>query len=102
MVLESLVYERPPRPIIKYRDLFEKTGSHVVIRVLRPSVESILERRRLRGRTDDAFRDARRNIEHQLWCLHDATIEAEWVVDSSDETQKDTYQQHFAGLVDGR
>jgi len=98
VVFDFLVYEDPPLRIDAYEDSLRRSGLPFVTRVLRPSVDSILERRRARRRPSGRDVDGRRhNAEHQLTCL--ASIDAERVIDTSNETPEETYARHFFHLV---
>jgi predicted kinase len=97
VVYDFLVYEDPPFRIAAYEDALRRHQVPFVTRVLRPSVESILERQRTRGRPSDHDVEGRRHdAEHQLTCL--ASIDAEQVIDTSNETPEETYERHFSQL----
>ena len=100
-VLEFLVYEDPPRRLTDYQEFLEQRKIPYVTRVLRPGVETILERQQVRGRPSDRDREImRRHAEHQLRCLYSDRIQADWVIDSSGQTADQTYSRHFARLVE--
>jgi hypothetical protein len=103
VVLEFIVYENPPQPIIFYRGELEKLGVPVHVRVLRPSLDDILLRQGVRANSHDtevelAARKA--NAEHQLRCLSSEHIDPRWVVDSSGVPLEEVYQRHFASIVE--
>ncbi len=94
VVIEFLIYERPARRLYQYRDAFEGA----IVRVLRPSLETILERKRIRGRVYDENPDVE-GVRRHLGCFED--LDPDWVIDSSDETAEETYERHFAAIVTG-
>ncbi len=101
VVFEFLVYENPPARISDYQDFLRSRGTRFVTRILRPSVESILERQRVRGRpSDHNVQRRRRQAEHQVACLLADLIDPEWVIDSSEETLDETYSRHFLHFVE--
>jgi hypothetical protein len=66
----------------------------------RPSVETVLERQRIRGRPSDRdIEDRRRHAEHQLACLGSDLVSPDWVIDSSGETLEETYSLRLRDLV---
>src|SRR5215216_2326798 len=98
VVLEFIVYENPPQPILFYRSELEKCKAPVQIKVLRPSLQDILARQELRANVHDresplAARKA--NAEHQLLCLSSDFIQPDWVVDSSGLSVEEVYARHF-------
>ena len=100
-VLEFLVYEDPPHGLTDYQQFLEQRKIPYVARVLRPGVETILERQQVRGRPSDRDREIMgRHAEHQLRCLYSDRIQADWVIDSSGQTADQTYSRHFARLVE--
>jgi adenylate kinase family enzyme len=99
VVLEFIVYETPPQPIIRYQKELRELGIPFATKVLRPEVEKILERKAARGDIGDA--------EHQLFntrlqvrSLSSEFIDSSWVVDSTKESLEETYQRHFAKIVE--
>jgi len=102
VVLEFIVYDHPPQPILFYRDALEKLRVPVHIKVLRPALQDILARQAFRANTHDresplATRKA--NAEHQLFCLHSDFIQPDWVVDSSGLSVEEVYARYFASIV---
>lgn len=105
VVLEFIVYDQPPQPIIFYRNELEKLKVPVHIKVLRPSLQDILARQEFRANVHDresplAARTT--NAEHQLSCLRSDFIQPEWVVDSSSLSVEEVYTRHFAQVVTAR
>jgi hypothetical protein len=102
VVLEFIVYDHPPQPIIFYRDELDKLKVPVQIKVLRPSLQDILARQEFRANAHDRERPlaARKaNAEHQLFCLSSDFIQPDWVVDSSGLSVEEVYARHFAPIV---
>jgi hypothetical protein len=104
VVLEFIVYDNPPQPIIFYWGKLEKLKVPVHIKVLRPSLQDILARQESRANVHDresplAARKA--NAEHQLFCLSSDFIQPDWVVDSSGLSVEEVYARHFAQIVNG-
>jgi hypothetical protein len=102
VVLEFIVYDNPPQPIIFYWDELEKLKVPVHIKVLRPSLQDILARQEFRANAHDRERPlaARKaNAEHQLFCLSSDFIQPDWVVDSSGLSVEEVYARHFAQIV---
>ncbi len=103
VVLEFIVYDDPPQPIIFYQTQLARLGVPHYTKVLRPSVEEILTRQDTRGNSHDRERelaDRRVNAEHQVRCLSSEHIDPKWVVDSSASSLEEVYQRHFAELVE--
>lgn len=103
VVLEFIVYDNPPQPIIFYQAQLAKLGVPVYTKVLRPAVDEILARQSQRGNSHDREYElaARRaNAEHQVRCVSGEQIDPSWVVDSSTTSLEDVYQRFFAELVE--
>jgi adenylate kinase family enzyme len=105
VVLEFIVYDDPPQPIVFYQTQLAEIGVAVHTKVLRPAVDEILARQSARGNSHDRERELderRANAEHQLRCLRSKHIDSSWVIDSSATSIEDVYQRYFAGLVEMR
>jgi adenylate kinase family enzyme len=103
VVLEFIVYDNPPQPIIFYQAQLAKLGVPVHTKVLHPTVDEILARQDTRGNSHDRERELaerRANAEHQLRCLSSEHIDPSWVVDSTTISLEDLYRRHFAKLVE--
>ena len=75
--------EHPSHELRDYQRFLESRGVPFVTRVLRPSVEAILERQRTRGRPTDRDLEGRRlHAAHQVRCLQSEQIDPEWIIDS--------------------
>jgi len=102
VVLEFILYEDPPRPLLNYQSALELRNIPFVTRVLRPRADEVLRRMKTRGRTRDADIDKRRaQTEHQLRCLASPYIQDDWVIDTSDITLEEVYVGHFQKIVEG-
>lgn len=103
VVIEFIIYEDPPQPIHRYADTLTNDGYTVAVRVLRPTIETLMQRQAQRGNAHDTQLSAevrRRNAEHQLRCVHSAAIAPAWVVDTSHLSRDASYATHFAHLVE--
>jgi|TARA_Y100000310_G_scaffold320925_1_gene377863 hypothetical protein len=82
----------PPRLISEYQTMLEDRGIPFVTKVLRPSVESILERQQERGRPSEKNVERQRhNAKLQLACLDSDLIKPDWIVDSTGLSLAKTY-----------
>ena len=103
VAIEFIVYEDPPQPILFYERQLETYGFSVAIRVLRPAVETLLQRQAKRGNSHDIevpLETRRGFAEQQVRCLRSTAVALEWVIDSSDLSIDDLYDRHFAHLVE--
>ena len=103
VVIEFIIYEDPPQPIRFYHTTLTQLGHVVDVRVLRPTVEVLMQRQAQRGNAHDTELsvDMRRaNAEHQVRCLHSLAIDPAWVIDTSHHTVDAVYATHFAHLVE--
>ena len=90
-----------PAVLRDYQHFLEQRDIPFVTRVLRPRIETVLERQRVRGRPSDRDHESRhRHAEHQLKCLNSVMIHDDWVIDSSQETAEQTYSTHFMHFVE--
>lgn len=104
VVLDFILYEVPPQPILFYQAELAKLDVDVVTRVLCPRVEIILKRQATRANSHDtevAVTERRRNAEHQIRCARAGDINPDWIIDSSDFSLEELYERHFAKLVSG-
>lgn len=101
VVLEFIVYHQPPTPILVYQNALKARRIPFITRVLLPSVEEILKRQRVRGRSGDSdLEDHRLNAEHQCSCLSSAYIKSEWRINSTNMSLEEVYQVHFRAIVE--
>ena len=100
-VLEFILYEDPPRPLLRYQAALTAERVDFVTMILRPSVDELLRRIQLRGRTNDMDRPGlRAHAEHQLRVLDSQYIEEDWVVDTTDLTLERAYEQYFKPIAE--
>jgi adenylate kinase family enzyme len=101
VVLEFILYETPPRPLLNYQDVLRSRRIPFESRLLRPHVDEVLRRMRSRGRPRDAdVEKRRREVAQQLSCLEPPHIEAKWLLDTTDLRLEEVYQRHFRHLVE--
>ena len=103
VAIEFIVYEDPPQPIQFYATVLADAGYQVAVRVLRPTVDVLLERQAKRGNAHDTevSVEVRRGFaDQQVRCLHSPAIDPTWVIDSSELSIDDVYQKHFTPLVE--
>jgi adenylate kinase family enzyme len=85
VVVEFILYEDPPHPLLNYRDALTSQGIPFTTRILRPSADEVIRRMKMRGRPADADLEKRRaQVEQQLRCLASPHIQHDWVIDTSD------------------
>lgn len=95
VVLECILYEDPPYPLMSYHDFLNKHQIAYETIVLKPSLETIMQRMKARGRKEDlADEDEnRKNAMHQLQCLESDYIDPTWVIDSTELSLEEVYEQ---------
>lgn len=101
-VLEFILYEDPPQPLLRYSDALDGAGIPFVTRILRPDVEEILRRieSRARGRDEEKDREGlRANAWYQVHVLGSDHIRPDWVLDTTALSAEEVYERHFASLV---
>jgi adenylate kinase family enzyme len=102
VVLEFILYQDPPTPLLTYQRILSERSIPYITRVLRPTVEQLLQR--IQGRGRDTHHDVltlRANAEHQTTCLDSSAIRGEWRIDPRDKSIEDLYEHHFRTLVEG-
>jgi adenylate kinase family enzyme len=101
VVLEFILYETPPRPLLNYQAALRSRRIPFESRILKPELSEVLRRVQTRARPGDADLEARRkNTLHQLRCLEPPHVDAGWIVDTTDLSLEDVYQRHFRHLVE--
>lgn len=101
VVLEFILYEDPPRPLLNYQNALTLRGIPFTTRILRPSADEVLRRMKMRGRPRDADVEKRRaQAEQQLRCLASPYIHHDWVIDTSDIPLEEVYATHFLAIVE--
>lgn len=102
VVLEFILYEAPPAPLLAYQAALRSSGVAFETRILRPHIDAVVRRVRDRGRPGDAhLEQRRREIAHQLGCLEPPHVDAGWILDTTDLTLEQVYERHFRHLVEG-
>lgn len=105
VVVDFIVYEDPPQPIIFYREALSQLGVPVHIKVLRPSVDELIRRQALRANAHDtevAESDRRKYAQNEVRYLSSMHIDPSWVVDPTGLSIEDVYKQAFLELVERR
>lgn len=103
VVLEFILYEDPPLPLLNYQNALSAKAIQFETRILRPSVDEVAQRMRLHGRAGDADVEKRRaEITHQISCLSSPHIERHCVLHTSDLSLEEVYANHFRVMVEGR
>jgi len=101
VVLEFILYEDPPHPLLNYQMAFSARHIPVVTRILRTSADELLRRMQVRGRPRDADMQKRRaQLESQLRCLSSHHIHGDWVIDTSDLLLDQVYARHFQAMIE--
>jgi hypothetical protein len=101
VVLEFILYQDPPHPLLNYRNALTSRGIPFTTRILRPSADEVLRRMKMRGRRRDADVEKRRaQAEWQLRCLASPYIQHDWVIDTSDIPLEEVYVTHFQAIVE--
>ena len=101
MVLEFILYEDPPRPLMNYQSALTSMDIPFTTRILRPSADEVLRRMKMRGRRKDAdVEKSRAQAEHQLRCLLSPVIQNDWVIDTSDIPLEEVYARYFQAIVE--
>jgi len=83
VVLEFILYEDPPRPLLRYQHVLAARGIGFITRVLRPDVEEILH-----------------DAERQVRVLSSPRIAQEWVLDTTNLTVDEVYDRYFQRVVE--
>jgi len=101
VVLEFILYEDPPRPLVCYQEALGARDVPVITRILRPTVEEILRRIQVRQRrSDDDLHRLRVHAENQVRVLASPHIQPDWVIDTTDLTLEEVYARHFKPTVE--
>nr|UXE46197.1 hypothetical protein Hi04_10k_c5981_00016 [uncultured bacterium] len=101
VVLEFILYEDPPRPLLNYQRALSASGIPFTTRILRPSVDEVLRRMKTRGRARDSDVEKRRaQVEHQLRCLAAPCMQEDWIIDTSSIPLEEVYATHFRAMVE--
>jgi adenylate kinase family enzyme len=101
VVVEFILYQSPPQPVIFYREELLRRDVAVITRLLKPSEDAIMERKIKRGRAHDQNETVERtHARHQLACLDSLYFQKDWIIDTTDDGEDDVFDKHFRKLVD--
>jgi predicted kinase len=100
VVLEFILFEDPPRPLLYYQEALTRAGIAFTTRVLRPDVDELMRRIEQRGRPNDRGRShLRTNAEHQWRILGSSHIDPATIIDSTDLTAEEVFERYFEPLL---
>jgi predicted kinase len=100
VVLEFILFEDPPRPLLHYQEALTKADIPFATRVLRPEVDELMRRIEQRGRPNDRGRtNLRANAEHQWRVLGSSHIDPATIIDSTDLTADQVFERCFEPLL---
>jgi predicted kinase len=99
VVLEFILYEDPPLPLIYYHEHLGRPGVDILVRALRPTTAVLARRKSSRGRAG-ASEHEDRHIQRQLACLDASFVRTEWIVDNSGLSVEQTYDDYFRDFID--
>jgi adenylate kinase family enzyme len=101
VVLEFVLYEDPPRPLLRYQKLLSEKEIPFTTSVLRPTLDELLVRIRARGREQECdLMSLRSNAEHQIACLSSPLIRSHWLIDPTRDSVEELYAKHFKQVVE--
>jgi adenylate kinase family enzyme len=90
-----LYYNDQPNPLTRYKDKLKRLHIDFATVALKPSVEEIMRRIKLRGRPSDLenLADRKLNAENQLRCLEAEYIKSEWIIDPEELSVDELYRK---------
>lgn len=99
VVVEFILFHNPPQTLFDYQNFLANNKIPFATKVLRPSLETLVQRAIQRGRKTDLKYSKRfkTNAQHQLNCL--LSVNTNWIVDNSDETLEEIFNKHFRAIV---
>lgn len=100
VALEFILFHNPPWPLHHYRQFLVEQGVPTETRIIRPTMAQLVERAKRRGRQSDLVQIElfKANAQHQLACL--ASVDPNWVVDSSPSSFDEFFERNFRRLVE--
>jgi adenylate kinase family enzyme len=100
VVLEFILFDNPPQPLFDYQNFLADRLIPFETRVLRPSLEALLQRAIQRGREEDLQQPEcfKVNAQHQLDCI--SSVNPEWIIDSSADSFEQSFKKNFRSLVE--
>lgn len=103
VVLEFILYKLPPNPLSFYIEQLKALGINFDVVVLKPDVETIIERMVKRGRASDLAEMKTRKTYaiSQIACLNDTSIKPEWVINPAGLTADKLFESigNIPGLL---
>ncbi|MCB0111787.1 MAG: AAA family ATPase [Caldilineaceae bacterium] len=103
VVLGFINYQDPPQPLLYYHAALREISCPVLVKVLHPSAEVIMVRKKTRGRVDDQdIEQEWKNTKHQLACTASSAIADDWILDNSALTVEEVYVKYFLAFVEGK
>jgi adenylate kinase family enzyme len=108
VVLEFLVYEDPPKPLLFYKKELLKLKAEILVKILKPEFKIILDRRMKRNAIHDkSFFKRRKNndpcVEYlQLEVLGSNHIKKKWIIKDTGYTIEEVYQKYFSEFIEGK
>jgi hypothetical protein len=98
VVLEFIVYEDPPRPLVYCHEQRQQDGVEILVRALRPTEAVIAQRKLMRGREPRSVHEAK-YTRRQRACLKSRYVRPEWLIDNSRLSVEETYDRYFLPFV---
>ena len=101
VVVEFVLYQTPPQPVIFYREELLRRDVAVITRLLKPSEDAIMARKIKRGRVHDQNENVERtHARNQLACLESFYFLNDWIIDTTNDGENEVFDKHFRKLVD--
>lgn len=99
VALEFILFHNPPQPLFDYQSFLVDQGIAFATRILRPSLETLIQRAIERGRDEDLNQPElfKANAQHQLQCI--SAVDPAWIVDNSSDSLEQIFEQHFCPFV---
>lgn len=93
VALEFILFHKPPQPLFDYQSFLADHGIPFETRILRPSLEALVQRAIQRGREMDLNQAERfkANAQHQLEYI--SAINPAWIVDSSTDSFEVSFER---------
>lgn len=99
VVVEFILYKNPPNPLTNYLYTLRQSDIVHTVVALKPSLDTILDRQKVRGRTNDIENrdENRKHAQNQLDCLNADYIK-DTVIDTTSLSIEDTFKVVAAKL----
>lgn len=100
VALEFILYKTPPNPLTEYVGWLRGTSIAFDVVVLKPSVETVVQRMLQRARPDDLadLENRKKYAVDQIACLSDPSIDPSWLLDTTTMTSTETFAKVMARL----